>query len=101
MKDFTPVEWIVVSVIIVVLAVIAVPRFRELNDLRARSVIEANTRAVREAVDRQAELTGSGFFPEAITADMFPDGEIPEITAGGYCWEYDPATGIVSNNLPE
>lgn len=101
MKGFSRIEVIVVLVIIAILAVIAVPRFLELEDQRTRSITRSNTRAVQAAVHRRAGLSGDGSFPPAITADMFPDGKIPESSSGRYRWQYDPVTGIVSNNIPE
>ncbi|KQC16399.1 MAG: hypothetical protein APR56_07575 [Methanosaeta sp. SDB] len=100
MKGFTLIEWVVVAAIIAILVLISVPRFMELGDLQDRAVIGANTQLVREALARRVEQTGIGF-PEAITADMFPAGRVPERTVGRYRWSYDPATGTVSHNIPE
>lgn len=101
MKEFTWIEVLIVIVLIAVLALISVPRFRELDDLLRRSIISVNTRKVQAAVDRWREAGEDGSPPEVLTGDMFPDGEVPASAAGRYRWEYDPVTGVVVNNLPE
>ncbi len=75
---------------------------RVLSESAQRAAIQANTRQVQAAVNlyyAKKAIEGKAVFPPAITADMFDDGQIPPAAAGEYYWEYDSATGRVTNNI--
>ena len=75
---------------------------RDLSDSAQRAAIQDNTRQVQAAVNiyyAKRAIEGKAVFPPAITADLFADGKIPLAASGKYYWEYDSATGMVTNNI--
>ncbi len=97
---------VVAAVIIAFLALrefqSTVDKYQDLTDGAQRATVRGYTSQVQAAVNvyyARKALEGEAVFPPAITADLFTDGQIPPTTVGEYYWEYDSATGKVSNNV--